>query len=697
MAGENPFARLFNKPSSTVQLAVLLPGSRNDELHISITNTDPTATSYDCISYDRSGDKDDVSSINVGGEPMSISRHLETALLQLRDDNKPRTLWADVLAGKSDEERSTQAATSKTIISNADKVIVWLGPATQLSATAFDILQNLSNRWRQACLHSGFPRNIAKSTMQQTMALQTHLMSKSVDDLQGDNKAAWKTVEALLSSTYFKTVQSIPDTLLARDIAVSCGASRMSWEDFVNASKAAAFFMGVRFKMPVSEEFSASLQRILSLDTSCRRKGDGETLELLPMIHAARECSTPDPREIVFSMLPIITPSARQVAGTKKEIPPAADYSRSAGEVFADAAAYIIRERQDLLLWWNESPPRRRKIAGLPSWVPDWTAPLPDGTVKVMPTNVNHMRVWWDHINPTLLKRIKVSDRTLHLQAHVLDRIEGVSSMFTNENCRRLSLDFFQRVKPFPGETVEAKSQRVFRTILLNQAGVGAEIQETAVPPYDMWISYQSMIAEERILELLNCTMQDLMARPELIQRATDPQVAMMAPFLGQSQAFEVLLRKNAIGRCYFTTKGGRTGMTAVQTLPPGHGSNGPVPDFGEAMADPLGRSMLAMFQAHLRERQPEAASAVARALAGDLPGQAPQGARSGDLIAALVGGFQPYILRPENEFADPEANDSRYEFVGDCYLHGVMDAEPFKDSSGKYLREVKLVDITIT
>lgn len=697
MAEGNPFAQLFKKPSTTVQLAVLLAGSRDDDIAVGLTNTDPTAISYDCISYDRSGNTEDVKSIKVGGEPMNISRHLETALLQLRNSNNPRTLWADLLAGSSVQERSAQAATTKIVISNADKVILWLGPATQHSATAFDIIQSLANRWQQACLHTGAPRNVARSTMQQMMGLQTHLFSKNADDLQGGNKAAWKEVEGLLSSSYFKSVQSIPDVLLARKVSVSCGSSTVDWHDFVRASRAALFFMGQRFNMPVTEELKESLMLINSLDLAHQRKSEGQTLELLPMIHSARDCSMVDPREVVFSMLPIITPSARQTDSSKTQSPPVADYSKSLPEVFTDAARYIVHERQDLLLWWNESPPRRRKIQGLPSWVPDWTSPLPQSTIKVMPSSTNHMRAWWDRIDPSRRKRITVDDKTMHLQAHVLDRIEGVSSLFTAGNCRRLSLEFFQRVKPFPGETVEAKSQRVFRTILLDQAGVGEEIQENAKPPYDMWISFQSVIAEERILELLNCTMEDLMARPEILQRATDPQIAMMAPLAGRSQPFETLLRTNAIGRCYFTTNGGRIGMTALQTLPPGHGENGPVPDFGESMSTPLGRSMLEMFQASLRERQPEAADAVARALAGNLPGQAPQGVRSGDLVVALVGGFQPYILRPQDEFAQPEADGSRYEFVGDCYLHGVMDAEPFKDSSGSFMRDVKLVDITIS
>lgn len=700
MAEANPFAQLFsNKPSTTVHLAVLHPGSGKDDIQVGITNTDPTATSYDCISYDRSGQSDmDNVSIKVAGEPTDISRHLETALLQLRDRNTARILWADLLAGNTVEKRSTQAATTKVVISNADKVIIWLGPGNKQSAVAFDIIQIMANRWQQACLHTGFPRNLARATAQQMIGLQQHLFSKPPDDLQGTNKDAWKEIERLLTSSYFKSAQAIPEVLLAKKIVVRCGTSTMDYHDLVRSSRAIIFFMARQLELPVSEELMKAMALVHSLDTAQRRKSEGETLELLPMIHSARKCSTSDPREIVFSMLPIINPSARQPDKTKAEPPPVADYSKSVIEVFVDAARYIVHERQDLLLWWNESPPRRRKIPGLPSWVPDWTSPLPEGTVKLMNLdNTNGLRAWWDQIDPALRKRIKVANNTLTVQAHVLDRVEHVSEMFTAENCRRLCLTLFQQMQSRPNETVEAKSQRVSRTILLNQAGVGDSLRETAVPPEDMWMSFQSLIAEERILELLNCTAQELMARPEILQRTTDPQIGIMGPLTGRSQAFEALLRQNALGRCYFTTKNGRSGMTALQTLPPGQEGDHPVPDFAGPMADPLGRSLIEMFQVHLRERQPEAAGALANALAGKLPGQAPQGVRSGDLVVALVGGWQPYVLRPQGEFAQTEADCSEYEYVGDCYLHGVMDGEPFKNTSGAFHRDVKLVDIVMT
>jgi hypothetical protein len=49
--------------------------------------------------------------------------------------------------------------------------------------------------------------------------------------------------------------------------------------------------------------------------------------------------------------------------------------------------------------------------------------------------------------------------------------------------------------------------------------------------------------------------------------------------------------------------------------------------------------------------------------------GPVPKGAFIGDEVYALFGGDVPYILRPT-------AEDKESQFVGHCYVHGIMDGE---------------------
>ena len=55
--------------------------------------------------------------------------------------------------------------------------------------------------------------------------------------------------------------------------------------------------------------------------------------------------------------------------------------------------------------------------------------------------------------------------------------------------------------------------------------------------------------------------------------------------------------------------------------------------------------------------------------------GLAPTDAKQGDLICILYGCSVPVVLRSVRE---PEAEDHYYKFVGECYVHGLMEAEAF-------------------
>lgn len=81
----------------------------------------------------------------------------------------------------------------------------------------------------------------------------------------------------------------------------------------------------------------------------------------------------------------------------------------------------------------------------------------------------------------------------------------------------------------------------------------------------------------------------------------------------------------------------------------------------------------------------------------GKLPGQRAPGVRSGDFVVALVGGFTPYVLRPESSTGDLQA-DAKYAFVGECHLQGAMEGECLVDPNGLHggWKQVPLVDVLI-
>lgn len=696
---ENPFAQLFSmKSSGTIAtLARLAPGNHEDKLEIELTISDPANASYDCISYDRSKEWE-TANITVDGKQMPIPLPLEHALRSFRHTDNPSILWADLLTGSSIQERSKQALVMKEVVQNARTVNCFLTEGTQRSPEVYSVLQTLANWWRQAAYEANFPAKTSMATHQNMEDMRGLLFSRNLDDIRLEDAQLWEEAHQVLASSYFMSTQAITDTILGKEVVLRSGNSTMSWDDFYRAMRAILFILPVAEK-EIPASLVESFQVVASLDVSVQRHKRGETLELMPMIQTARDGSTSaDPREFVFSMLPVVTPSAR----TKIPQPlPVVDYNKTTEQVFLEAAKYIIHERQDLLLWWRECPPRSRKLRKLPSFVPDWSAPKPESHVIHSPEN--GLRKWWDSVPSP--KRLYVDDDSqLHVQAHVLDTIASVTEVFTVDNYRRLINHAWKSGIRVPGESKEATFDKFWRAVVLDtDADFGENLRTNVKPGHDMWISFQSLLAEEMMLEILGCTMEELNNDPALQAKAKADDMADLAQIAGRSAPFEQLVLRNSIGRRLFWCRSGLVGMTAIEAPVPNpsdasaeESDQPPVPDFDASMNNPLGRMMMEGFMAHLTAQGHQAAPILAQALQGQLPGQVAPGARSGDFVVALVGGFQPYILRSELDDYALRA-ESKYSFVGECHLQGAMDGECMKNTGwfGGW-KKVPLVDILI-
>ena len=706
MAEENPFARLFNaKPTETIAtLARLAPGGPTDNIEIKLTASNPKTTAYNCISFDRSQEWEN-KDITVDDQPMPVPLPLEQALRCLRHTTEPILLWADLLTGDSPQERSKQAQATKEVVQNSLAVTCFLGIGNELSKKAYAVLQTLANWWSQAALAADFPSKISMATHRHMEDMRASLCSRNMTEIQISDQQLWQEIENVLSSPYFKYTGAQTDIVLGKQVLLRSGAVSISWDNLNKALLALLFVLPATGK-EVPESVQDSFKIVASIDVSVQRRKKAESLELLPMIQSACQgTSTADPREFVFAVLPVVTPSERtKILGRKPEPLPIADYTKAVDEVFVEAAKYIIGERQDLFLWWAEKPPCRKTIKSLPSWAPDWSASNPRPAVT--PSPENGLRKWWDSIPST--KRMFVdNDHALHVQAHALDRIDYVSPIFTKDNYRRLCLDSWKSAARTPGETSMQTTEKFWRALVLDtDQNFGERIRDNVKPSSDKWLSWQSLICEEMILERLGCTMEALATDPSLQARArADEACADLGGSTGQSAPIENLIIHNSLGRRMFQCRSGRIGMTAIEGAGShsnaSDGAAGPkVPNFDDPLGSEIGRSMLDAFQAYLAERDPAAARLTSQALQGQLPGQAAPGVRSGDIVAALVGGFQPYILRP----VQPEVGgsellaDSKYVFVGDCHLQGAMDGECLVDPHDLYggWKRVPLVDITI-
>lgn len=745
----NPFSKLFQQQRGLarmttlqpglVRLAVLQPGEGNAPIKITLEDSKPGETSYECLSFDRSQD-DDTVEITVGDQIQAVPKRLETGLQTFRRKDRPRTLWADLLIGSNVEERSQQASAMRTILENSDRTLCWTGVDNDKSAKAFGVIREMANRWTQACVHVNMPESWARATPQQMQSLLDRMRSCPDGDLDSFNFGLWNEIYSIFASPYWTSVQCIPDIVLAKKAVVVCGRSNISWSDFHSASKALPIFQGKFFHVPLLPNVIKGISIIHGIEIARRRKCAGESVELLPMIMSARDARPKDHREIVFSMLPIVSPSARlQYHDAPKPELPKVDYSKKAQEVFVEASKYIIQERQDLMLWWSERSPCGKRVKGLPSWAPDWSTGN-GGSSVLSPTN--RLREWSDSVQSK--KPLKVTDdNSLHLQAIPLDKIVYTSPLFHAGNSRRLALKEWQKLEPS-----DAQTEMFWRSLISNRAGYGETMSSYGTPSDEFGVSFKSMLAEEQILEALNCSKEEL-GRPEVAARLdrNDPRMQELFMQAGNGDGFEEAMTTSTWGRRFFRTESGRFGMTGVEDYsmidarfrgdefephesdPPTSQTGTPSSprNIGDVMSDPLARAMLQGFQKFLSERDPAAADLASKLMRGELAHQQTPpktgGVEVGDVIVACIGGFHPYIFRPQQRRqtdggmstteteteteAEAETgnettnNNNTYEYIGDCYLHGAMDAEPFTQQTwwGRttfITDESKLVDIVV-
>lgn len=668
----NPFSRLVNRdsPVAVARLAVLEPSADPDSpIRLTLTDAPLASTSYESISFDHEAEA--TSKVLVDDAEQEIPKALEEALRIFRRREQPRQVWADLLVGRTVEERNAQGPFIRQILANADKTLCWLGPDgddTALTARAFDVIREMANRYLQACLHVGLSQDtsISRATLQQLQGIRTRLHDCPYNDLHSFDFALWKVIDDVFGAPYWSSVHTIPDIVSAKLPIVVRGRSNIRWPNYVAASRAYPFFRskfvgGVPMLPPVQKGF----EMVFQIEIAERRKRLGQSVELFPMIQTARDCGAKDVRENVFAMLKIATPSARiDSHGQGAQPLPAIDYTKSAQQVFTEAARYTVLERQDLMLWFAECPPCQKVLKGLPSWVPDFGTTFPKNHHVGSPNK--GMRGWWDALQPVKPLTVSggVDSPALHVQAYGLARITHVSPVFDGGNLTRLCYSEFEKLPPPAAwETEEQRNERFWRTLVLNSGGAEMEssLADDTPPGPAVGDSFRSMMAHERILALLECSPLQLQSpTPELRARfQASPEATSLVALTGNGGSYENLLHNFALGRRFFRTEDGRFGMTTVEDVvavdgklarerqrssattgttetaaaggPPGSGgdesSNGQSedgeprrPNLSRMMADPMSRAMLEGFQQFLTTRDPNAANLVSRMVRGDLP-----------------------------------------------------------------------------
>lgn len=320
-----------------------------------------------------------------------IRDNLQAALLTLRHPEDDVNVWVDALSINQEDrlEKNAQVARMHEVYAQAENVCVWLGEGNEHTQETFEFLQEILN-------------------LQQ------------LDDLVADpipTARRWALIVKLMTNRWFSRRWVIQELALSRQATVRWGTRDLSWSDFADAI---ALFMTKyeeikRTSLDPADHFRGTDARALGANTIVhatmnlfRKSPEGLVQQrLLPLeilvssLLLAFEAS--EPRDTVFAVLTLAKDSqfSSLDPGAKDDPRIAPDYDKCLLDVYADFIDYCIDKSHSLDIicrYWALLPKKpslkeslrsmassRTDTQEMPSWVPiiKYSAfGEPDGVVR---------------------------------------------------------------------------------------------------------------------------------------------------------------------------------------------------------------------------------------------------------------------------------------------------------------------------
>ncbi|KAK3949298.1 heterokaryon incompatibility protein-domain-containing protein [Pseudoneurospora amorphoporcata] len=311
--GENyPYRQLEHQ--NTIRLLLIKPDS-GEEVTYTLEHSEQAKTPYKALSYEWGLPSDDDPKITIDGHTVRIRKNLHEALKQIKSTIghlSSLRLWVDALCINQNDntEKSQQVQKMGAIYSGAEQVIAWLGPASNDSDYAIDILNTPgAERW---------------------------VMAEELDN----DPLGQSAIVSLCDRPYWKRVWIIQELFLAKEFVVMCG-SRSITEHQLNLCLGAILPGGslsnsrhIEARQLSRHEFFRSLGRSAA-QQHIRAKGRqvlsrNKTLRYWLYICATCKFRASDPRDYIYALLSV---SSEIANGSVSIIP---DYDNLVEYVFAE-------------------------------------------------------------------------------------------------------------------------------------------------------------------------------------------------------------------------------------------------------------------------------------------------------------------------------------------------------------------------
>jgi len=274
-----------------------------------------------------------------------------------------KSMWIDALCINQADlaERTSQVNIMATIYHSAEMVVVWLGEEDKMAGLTEKALKLVraigkTKRENEDDLKRVVPSKLGSEVM------------RAVLGESGDIEY-WRAIAKLFRRNYFTRVWIVQEIALKKTAKAVCGRHVADWDDVVEAS---AFLTSTSWTRWICTQWADLPESQHAIPTILKaiedmRKKDSQNSLLYSLIRTRRFLAS-DLRDKVYALLGVAGESVRG----KARLSPEYDH-RSLTETYVSAAIQILHDSKDLLLLACAEGDECRNIAGLPSWVPDWS------------------------------------------------------------------------------------------------------------------------------------------------------------------------------------------------------------------------------------------------------------------------------------------------------------------------------------
>ncbi|KAE8157502.1 heterokaryon incompatibility protein-domain-containing protein [Aspergillus tamarii] len=576
-----------------------------------------------------------------------IGGNLKRALLRLRRDDVPITLWIDAICTnqKNEEEKTQQLLQMAKVYRMADRVSVWLGEADS---------EERSNRAMKF-----IPR-----------IMEFEFLERAVND---EKRAKdWDALAELMRDRWFSRRWIVQEISLAKEASVYCGKMMVPWTEFADAVSILVTYEGKIRKLfkssrqgvqPLGEVRSFGANKLLEATTRLfQRDAKGIARKPLKGIeYLVTSLSTFDasqPRDVVYSLVSIasdtydpVSYDAAQEADDNKAYKLIIDYKLDEVDVYKSFVKFCILSSGSLDIICRPWAMPKLGKGRLPSWIRQ----LRDSEFGE-PTEVYNGRKNGEGlVGPVGSPLYKASRGIKFTDPSTQTTRPSRKKRKTEADASDVLL-----VKGFKLAKVDAvslvnASGLIPRRSLLDIAGWAGVDENPEEVPDHIW---RTLIADRDF---------DGQIPPTLYQRVCLWCLDITDTFYnGHFNTDQLLHQESEMLSAYLTrvrnVTWNRSFFRASMEAP--HTDNSYSPSGQTERDNEISGS----------EGEPSFEGGKRLWTENDLFGLCPEATTPGDFICILYGCSVPVILR------ESRRNSKSYKLIGECYVHGKMEGEAIDD-----------------